>query len=73
MDDDSRRTVLRAIRAADLGLLVSGGRAAKATCVSCSREVTEEEFGGFVNTSEGPLLFCERPECLEFVMSGRRR
>jgi ferredoxin len=70
--DDRQRTILRAIRAADLGLLLPPGDEAAGACASCRRRITEDEFGGFVKTREGPVVFCDRPECLEHVMRGLR-
>ena len=70
MEGDDR-TVLRAIRASDLGWLVAEGEDTT-TCVSCGRPVVETDFGGFVKTKEEPVVFCDRPECLEYVMGGGR-
>jgi hypothetical protein len=72
MQDDPRRTTIRAIRAADFGLVMTNHGGTTAICVSCGREIGEDEFGGFIKTRDRPLVFCDRAECLEYVMAGGR-
>jgi hypothetical protein len=69
---DQRRTVLRAVRAVDVGGLLGLTDGGASQCVVCGRAIAStDDIGGFIKLGGVPRLFCARPDCLEAVQSGR--
>jgi hypothetical protein len=66
---DTQRTVVRAIRSADVPVFL-GLSAERGQCLICGSEIVGDGIGGFVKTQGQLRLFCDRPDCLAAAESG---